>query len=50
MEASRNSVDSDVCRTIIDLDRYLKLAEAQYDIWYKGELFVARRNEPANTK
>ncbi len=41
--ASRNSVDSDLCRTTIDLDRYLRLAEAQYDVCYKGELFVARR-------
>jgi len=45
MEASRNSVDSDVCRTIIDLDRYLRLVEAHYDVWYKGELFVARKNK-----
>lgn len=44
MEASRNSVDSDVCRTIIDLDRYLRLVENQYGVWYKGELFVARKN------
>ncbi len=43
MKASRNSVDSDVCRTIIDLDRHLRLAEANYDVWYKGELFVACR-------
>ena len=44
MEASRNSVDSDVCRTIVDLDRYLHLVENQYGVWYKGELFVARKN------
>jgi hypothetical protein len=43
MEVSRDSADSDVCRSIIDLDRYLRLAEAQYDVWYKGEMFVARR-------
>jgi hypothetical protein len=41
---SRNSVDSDICRTIIDLDRYLHLMENQYDVWYKGELFVARKS------
>jgi len=45
LEASRNSVDSDICRTIIDLDRYLHLAEAGYDVWYKGELFIARMNK-----
>ncbi len=50
MEASRNSVDSDICRTIVDLDRYLRLAEAQYDVWYRGELFVARRTDGANMK
>lgn len=43
-EVSRNSVDSDVCRTIIDLDRYLHLVENQYDVWYKGELFVAHKS------
>ena len=44
MEASRNSVNSDICRTIIDLDRYLRLVESQYEVWYKGELFVAHRD------
>lgn len=44
MEASRNSVDSDICRTIIDLDRYLRLAEARYNVWYKGEMFVAHKS------
>jgi hypothetical protein len=44
-EVSRNSVDSDICRAIIDLDRYLRLVENQYDAWYKGELFVARKND-----
>jgi len=41
LEVSRNSVDSDICRTIIDLDRYLYLVEHGYNVWYKGELFVA---------
>jgi len=41
LEISRNTVDSDICRTIIDLDRYLRLAEAGYDVWYRGEMFVA---------
>jgi hypothetical protein len=43
VEISRNSVDSDICRAIIDLDRYLRLVENQYRVWYKGELLVARR-------
>jgi hypothetical protein len=42
-QVSRNSVDSDICRTIIDLDRYLHLMENQYNVLYKGELFVARK-------
>ena len=44
MEISRNSVDSDVCRSIIDLDRYLHLVEGGYDVLYRAELFVARKN------
>ena len=44
LEISRNSVDSDICRAIIDLDRYLFLVESRYDVWYKGELFIARRD------
>ena len=43
MEVSCNSVDSDICRTIIDLDRYLYLAEHGYKVWYKAELFVAAK-------
>jgi hypothetical protein len=45
LDVSRNSVDSDICRTIIDLDRFLHLTESGYDVWYKGELFVARRDQ-----
>jgi hypothetical protein len=41
MAVARNSVDSDVCRAIIDLDRYLRLVEAGYEVCYRGELFVA---------
>ena len=29
-------------RSIIDLDRYLHLAEAGYDVWYRAEMFVAQ--------
>jgi hypothetical protein len=44
LEVSRHSVDSDLCRAIIDLDRFLYLTENGYDVWYKGELFVASRD------
>ncbi|UCE60197.1 MAG: hypothetical protein JSU63_00315 [Phycisphaerales bacterium] len=47
LEVSRNSVDSDICRTIIDLDRYLHLVEAGYAVWYWGELFVAEKDREA---
>ncbi|UCC97001.1 MAG: hypothetical protein JSW66_14290 [Phycisphaerales bacterium] len=43
LEISRNSADSDICRALIDLDRYMHLAESGYNVWYKGELFVACR-------
>ncbi len=42
-EVSSNSVESDICRAIIDLDRYLYLAEKGYQVWFKGDLFVAQR-------
>jgi len=44
MDISRNSVDSDICRAIIDLDRYLYLLEKGYKVWLKGDLFVAQKN------
>ncbi|MHC4073927.1 MAG: hypothetical protein ACYTGS_18160 [Planctomycetota bacterium] len=44
VEISRNSVDSDICRAIIDLDRFLRLVENRYNVWYKGELFAAHKN------
>lgn len=43
LRISQCSVDSDTCRTIIDLDRYLHLTESGYNVWYKGELFVAEK-------
>ena len=43
LAVSHNSVDSDICRAIVDVDRYLKLIESGYNVWYKGELFVARK-------
>lgn len=42
IEVARNTVSSDICRSIIDLDRYLHLAESGYDVWYRAEMFVAR--------
>lgn len=43
MEVARNSAESDICRTIIDLDRCLYLMESGYNVSYRGELFVAER-------
>ncbi len=44
LEICRNSVNSDICRTLIDLDRYINLVENGYRVWYRGELFVAEKN------
>jgi hypothetical protein len=41
IEVARNAISSDICKSIIDLDRYLHLAEAGYDVWYGAEMFVA---------
>jgi hypothetical protein len=43
VDVARNSVDSDVCRSIIDLDRCLYLQERGYDVLYREELFFAHR-------
>ncbi|MGD1019434.1 MAG: hypothetical protein ABSA12_08955 [Verrucomicrobiia bacterium] len=40
---ARNSPDSDICRAIIDLDRYLHLVEKGFRVLYQGEVFVAER-------
>jgi hypothetical protein len=40
---ARHSADSDICRAIIDLDRYLYLVEKGFSVLYQGELFVAER-------
>ena len=40
---ARNSADSDICRAIIDLDRYLHLAEQGFRVEYQGDLLVAER-------
>jgi len=47
LAVARNTPDSDVCRAIIDLDRYLHLMESGYDVWYRGELFVAEMTQPS---
>jgi hypothetical protein len=42
IEVARNTISSDICRSIIDLDRYLHLAEAGYDVWYRAQMFIAQ--------
>ncbi len=44
IEMARNSVDSDICRNLIDLDRCLFLQESGYDVLYREELFFAHRH------
>lgn len=44
MAVARNSTDSDICRAIIDLDRYLYLAEHGFRLEYQGSLLVAERD------
>ena len=41
IEVARNTINSDISRSIIDLDRYLHLVEAGYHVWYRAEMFVA---------
>jgi hypothetical protein len=43
MGVARDSADSDICRAIIDLDRYLHLAEEGFRVEYQGDLLVAER-------
>jgi len=43
LAVARDSADSDICRAIIDLDRYLHLAEQGFRVEYQGELLVAER-------
>ena len=43
LAVARNSTDSDICRAIIDLDRYLHLAEHGFQVEYQGELLVAEQ-------
>ncbi len=44
---AQNSVDSDIRRSPIDLDRCLFLQENGYDVMYREELFFARRRGEA---
>ena len=41
---AQNAPDSDVCRSIVDLDRCLYLREQGYDVLYREELFFAHRS------
>ncbi len=43
LAVARESVDSDICRAIIDLDRYLHLAEQGFRVEYQGETLIAER-------
>jgi len=43
IEVAQNSYDSDICRSIIDLDRCLFLQENGYDVLYREELFFAHQ-------
>jgi hypothetical protein len=40
---ARNAPDSDICRSIVDLDRCLFLRENGYDVMYREELFFAHQ-------
>ena len=43
LAVARDSVNSDICRSIIDLDRCLHLAEQGFRVEYQGELLMAER-------
>jgi hypothetical protein len=46
---ARNTPDSDICRSVIDLDRCLFLQENGYDVMYREELCFARRRNASST-
>lgn len=48
LAVARHSVNSDICRTLIDLDRCLYLRENGYDVLYREELFFAHRRPDAS--
>jgi hypothetical protein len=41
LQVARNAVDSDICISIIDLDRAIYLQERGYDVMYRDEVFFA---------
>ena len=41
LQVARNAVDSDICISIIDLDRAIYLQEQGYDVMYQDEVFFA---------
>jgi hypothetical protein len=43
LRVAEDSPDSDICRAIIDLDRFLYLTEQGFRVEYQGESFVAER-------
>jgi hypothetical protein len=43
LAVAKDSAESDICRAIIDLDRYLHLAEHGFRVEYQGELLLAER-------
>jgi len=40
-DIARHALDSDVCRSIIDLDRCMRLQDRGYDVLYEQEIFFA---------
>jgi hypothetical protein len=44
LEICSYAAGNGICRTIIDLDRYLYLVEKGYNAWYRAEMFVAQRD------
>jgi len=47
---ARDSTESDICRAIIDLDRYLYLVEQGFRVLYQGEAFVAERDGKSRSR
>ena len=43
LKVAQNAVDSDICKSIIDLDRAIYLQEQGYDVMYREEVFFAHR-------
>ena len=42
---AQSSVDSDICRSLIDLDRCMFLQEHGYDVLYREEVFFAHKRQ-----